>query len=266
MEDVEQKQKEDQKKRAVEKKMKKKPSKAVEALVEVEKKEKMEAGQEKVEKKAEARAEVKDKKTAATKKVHVRGKKYQASLKNIDQKKAYSIKESITLLKKVKYAKFDESVELHLNVDEGGLKGELELPHATGKVVRVAIVDDKLLDKLDAGKIEFDVLISHPSFMPKLAKYARTLGPKGLMPNPKTGTISPNPEEVAKRFERGVTRWKTEAKFPLVHLLVGKVSHEDQDLMDNAIALLQAVGKNHIKEVYIKTTMSPSLKVSIENL
>jgi large subunit ribosomal protein L1 len=99
--------------------------------------------------------------------------------------------------------------------------------------------------------------------MAKLAKYARTLGPKGLMPNPKSGTVTPNPEEVAKKFSKGVLRWKGEPKFPLIHQLIGKVSLEDGAIAENAKAFIAAVGKPHIQAAFIKTTMSPGLKLDL---
>jgi large subunit ribosomal protein L1 len=128
------------------------------------------------------------------------------------------------------------------------------------------IVDDKILEKIEQGVIDFDVLVAHPSFMPKLAKFARVLGPKGLMPNPKAGTVSPNPEEVVKKFEKGVLRWKTEPKFPLIHQLIGKISFDEKALIENAAAFVKAVGKPHIKAVFIKTTMSPSLRLDVEKI
>ena len=162
--------------------------------------------------------------------------------------------------------KFNQSVELHFVVDETGLKGEIELPFSTGKIVRVKIVDDKILTDLEKGKIEFDVLVTHPSFMPRLAKFAKVLGPKGLMPNPKAGTVSLKPEEVVKKFEKGMLRWKTEAKFPLIHQMIGKISFEEKNLIANAEKFIEAVGKIHIKKAYIKTTMSPAVKLDLTNL
>ena len=190
-----------------------------------------------------------------------RGKHYQEARKMIDRNKYYSLKEAISLLKKIKLTKFDQSVELHFVMDETGLKGELELPFSTGKTVRVKIVDDSVLSDLEKGKIEFDVLVTHPSFMPKLAKYAKVLGPKGLMPNPKAGTVSMKPEEVVKKFEKGMIRWKTEAKFPLIHQMIGKISFEEKNLLVNAEKFIEAVGKTHIKNAFIKTTMSPAVKL-----
>lgn len=200
------------------------------------------------------------------------GKKYQEAKEMVDANKYYSLKEAVSLLKKMNVGvghdrpvlKFDQSVELHFVVDETGLKGELELPFSTGKTVRVKIADDKILADLEKGKIEFDVLVTHPSFMPKLAKFAKVLGPKGLMPNPKAGTISPHPEEVVKKFEKGMLRWKTEAKFPLIHQMIGKISFEEKNLLANAEKFIEAVGKAHIKKAYIKTTMSPSVKLQLE--
>ncbi len=195
-----------------------------------------------------------------------RGKKYSEALKKLDKTKTYSLEEAVKLLKGVKFANFDESVELHFDVEEAGLKGEVELPHSTGKTTRVTIVDEKVLSNLEKGIIDFDILVTHPSFMGKLAKFARVLGPKGLMPNPKAGTISTNPEEIAKKFAKGALRWKTEAKFPLIHQMIGKVSFEDKALVENGSAFVKSVGTNKIKKAYIKTTMSPSLRLNLEKL
>jgi large subunit ribosomal protein L1 len=196
----------------------------------------------------------------------VKGVKHVKAQKMVDVKKKYTLEDAVALVKKMKYASFDESVEIHMNVDKTGLKGEIELPHSTGKTVRVAIVSDTVLDELTNGKINFDILITHPSFMPKLAKFAKVLGPKGLMPNPKAGTVSPNPEEVAKKFQKGTMRWKTEGKFPLIHQMVGKVSFEDKMLVENIKAFIAVVGKPHITEAFVTSTMSPSVRLDLEKV
>jgi large subunit ribosomal protein L1 len=198
-----------------------------------------------------------------TPKIKPRGKRYQEAKKLVDSNKYYSLKEAVNLLKKMELAKFDQSVELHFVVDETGLKGEIDLPYSTGKIVKVKVVDDKVLADLEKGKIEFDILVTHPSFMPKLAKFAKVLGPRGLMPNPKAGTISSNPPQVVKKFEKGLLRWKTEAKFPLIHQMIGKISYDEKNLVTNAEKFLEAVGKAHIKKALIKTTMSPAIKIAI---
>lgn len=254
VEEIEDKQKKDQKERAVEKKVKKSSSVEVKEKVTDEKK-----------------SVVKDSK-AVQKKLEVdplksaRGKKYLEASKKLDSKKVYSLVEAIKLLKKVKFANFDESVELHLNLDEQGLRGEVDLPHSIGKTVRVAIVDEKLIEAIEKGIFDFDVLISHPSYMPKLIKFAKILGPRGLMPNPKTGTVSTNPEETKNKFTKGVIRWKSEAKFPLLHQLISKISYKDEDIAENIILFLKSVGKSHIKKAFIKTTMSPSMRIDIETV
>jgi large subunit ribosomal protein L1 len=264
LEEIEQKQKKEQKEKAAEKKKIRAPGlKGGERMVavevdekELEKMEKAKKIVEEAEKKAQQKPKEIKKKT--------RGKNYQKAKAQIDKNKLYSIKEAIFLLKKIKYAKFDESFELHLNVDKVGLKGEVELPYSLGKKVKVAIVDDKILTQIEEGKIDFDVLIAHPSFMPKLIKYARILGPKGLMPNPKNGTVSQNPQEAAKKFQKGLLHWKTESKFPLIHQMIGKISQKDEELEENIKAFLKAVGLSHIKEAYLKTTMSPSVKIEVK--
>ncbi len=194
----------------------------------------------------------------------VRGKKYLEAKKKLGTVKKMKLAEAVELLKKAKYVSFDESVDLHMNVEKTGLRGEVELPHSTGKTVRVAIVNDTVLEQLANGKIEFDVLITHPSFMSKLARFAKVLGPKGLMPNPKAGTVSANPEEVAQKFLKGTLRWKTEPKFPLIHQLIGKLSYDSKNLTENAQAFINAVGKAQIKAMFIASSMGPSIEIEIE--
>ncbi|KKQ24127.1 MAG: hypothetical protein US40_C0011G0042 [Candidatus Roizmanbacteria bacterium GW2011_GWC2_37_13] len=243
LEEIEEKQKKEQKEKAAQKKaVKKKEEPKKEAEIKVEK--------------------PKDKKTQKIQ-TKSRGKKYLEVKKLVDKTKTYSLKDAVALLKKMKTSKFDESVELHLIIDETGLKGEVDLPFSTGKIVKVAVVDDKVLEAIEKGKLDFDILVTHPSFMPRLAKFAKVLGPKGLMPNPKAGTISPNPEDLVKKFAKGLLRWKTEAKFPLIHQMIGKVSFDEKNLIANAEKFLSSVGSKHILKAFIKSTMSPSIKLEI---
>lgn len=215
--------------------------------------------------KATEEDEGEEKKSARTKKGQTtHGKKYFSSKKMVDSKKMYSIKDAVALLKKMKYAEFDETVELHLNVYESNIKGEVSLPAGTGKTVRVAIVDDDVIAKIESGKIDFDVLICTPLNMPKLIKFAKVLGPKGLMPNPKAGTVSDKPEEAMKKFQGGAVRYKTEAKFPLIHQAIGKMSFKDEDLSQNIEAFLNAVQSKNISAVFLKSTMSPSIRIQLK--
>jgi len=195
-----------------------------------------------------------------------RGKKYQEAKKLTDPKKQYELKDAVELLKKISFAKFDESIELHLNVLKDNMKGEVELPHTSGKTLRVAIVDDKILEQIEKGVLDFDMLIAHPSFMPKIARFARVLGPRGLMPNPKNGTLTAKPEETAKKFQAGALRWKSEPKAPLIHQMIGKKSHEPKAIVENATAFIASVGTKNISSAYIKSTMSPGLRLNLENI
>ena len=107
-------------------------------------------------------------------------------------------------------------------------------------------------------------MIAAPDAMRIVGQLGQILGPKGLMPNPKAGTVSMKPEEVVKKFEKGMLRWKTEAKFPLIHQMIGKISNDEKNLIANAEKFIEAVGKNHLKKAYIKTTMSPAVKLILE--
>jgi large subunit ribosomal protein L1 len=265
-EDLEEQQKKEQKERAKEKKAQKfKKSEEAHQQEEVEeysKKADIEIPEEM------KKTEQKEEPEKGTKKVSksVRGKKYTEALKKVDQKKQYTLDEAVSLLKKVKYTGFDGSFELHINVEKKGLKGEVELPHATGKTVRVRILDDATLEEIEQGKIEFDILIAQPTQMAQLAKFAKVLGPKGLMPNPKAGTVSPQPEEVAKKFEKGAIQWKTEPKFPLIHQQIAKTSADDAQVTENAAVFLQSVGKGNMQQAFITTTMGPSLQIDLNSL
>lgn len=184
----------------------------------------------------------------------------------VDKNKSYKLKDALTVLPKLQRAKFDETVELHLNTTDKGISGNVTLPHGTGKQVRVAIASDELIANVEKGIIDFDVLVAEPSMMPKLAKVARVLGPRGLMPNPKNGTISPRPEEVAKKYQGGAVNYKTESKFPLLHLTVGKVSFGEEKLTDNIRTIIGAVQTKNIKSATLKSTMSPGIKLDVSTL
>lgn len=190
-----------------------------------------------------------------------RSEKYQAVASLVDKNKIYDLKEALELLPKLKVAKFDETVELHINTSETGISGTITLPHGTGKSVRVKVADDEAIEAIAGGKIDFDVLVATPQMMPKLAKVAKILGPKGLMPNPKNGTVTANPSETVKKFEAGQMRYKTEAKNPIIHVAVGKMSFGDSKLSENIKAMLAAVGINKMKKVVLKSTMSPAIKI-----
>ena len=191
----------------------------------------------------------------------VRGKKYQAVRAQLDKTKTHDPASAIALVKKFSYSKFDASIEAHIVVKEIGTSVDLTLPHNTGKSVKVAIADEALLAEVEQGKINFDVLLASPEFMPKLAKLAKILGPKGLMPNPKNGTLTPKPELKKKELEAGAFTLKTEKKAPLMHLVIGKVSMDDKMLEENILAVLKAL-KNRIVKVAIAPSMGPAIRLN----
>jgi len=212
---------------------------------------------------AEKTEEKKSKKEKKGEKKAVHGKKYLESLSLFDKSKTYSPAEAIALVKKTSYSSFVGTVEVHFNVSTKGLRGSVALPHGTGKKVKVAIATDELLEEVATGKVNFDILVAHPSMMPKLAKVAKILGPKGLMPNPKTGTIGENPEELVKKLTAGQVNWKTEPAFPIVHTILGKASFEDKQLTENLAALVKSIDKDKISSIFVKATMGPAIKVIV---
>ncbi len=202
-------------------------------------------------------------------KVKVRSKRYQEAAKLVDHNKFYPISDAIDLVKKTSLTKFDGTIELHINLNPLSLgekkdfRTNISLPHGTGKEIRVAIADDKILAEVAAGKINFDVLVAHPSMMPSLAKVARILGPKGLMPNPKTGTVGPDPERLALSLSKGKVNVKTEPGNPILHLSVGKASFDDGKLSENVSAALDAIGRGKILKATLSATMGPGIKIAV---
>ncbi len=224
-----------------------------------------------------------------------RGKKYQEAAKLVEKGKTYSLKEAIELAIKTNPAKFDASVEVHarLGVDprqaDQNIRTTIVLPNGNGKTVRVAVFapldvckaakaagadiaeDEEFLKKLDKGTIDFDVLISTPAYMPKLGKYARLLGPKGLMPNPKAGTVTADVEKAVKESKAGKVEYRVD-KQAIVHIGVGKVSFGTDKLLENTNAFFDSLKAqkpaslkgSYVKSVFITTTMGPSIQ--LENL
>lgn len=204
--------------------------------------------------------EKKEKETKRVKKTKARGKKYQEVKAKIDRNKLYPLAQAVQLVKETSYSKFDGTVELHLVVKKEGLSANIDLPHSTGKQKKIEIASEATIKKLEAGKIDFDVLLATPEFMPKLVKFAKILGPKGLMPNPKNQTLIKS-EAAAKQFSANSLSLKTEKNAPLIHTVVGKVSQKEKELVENVLAVLEGVTKNQVLKAYLKSTMSPSVKL-----
>lgn len=206
----------------------------------------------------------KEKKAKFAKQKHQRSKNYQGLVANVEKSKTYSLSEALDLLEKIKRKSFDETVELHINTTDPKISGEISLPHGTGKEIRVAIATDEVLAEVEKGKVDFDVLLAEPQMMPKLAKVAKILGPKGLMPNPKNGTITANPEGAAKKYKGGLVFFKTETKAPVLHVSVGKMSFGKEKLEENIEAMLSAIKKENIQKAVLKATMSPAVKLAVD--
>ncbi len=201
-------------------------------------------------------------KTSSFKKSRVRSKPYQAAKSKVGVSKVYTISDAIKLLRDISLTKFDATVELHLVLKEKGAPKEVELPHSTGKTRRVAIADEATVAKIESGKIDFDVLYASPNQMGKLVKFAKVLGPKGLMPNPKNGTVVADPTSAIKKLSDKSVVLKTEKEAPLIHTIVGKLSASDQQLTANIKAILDAFEGKLVK-VVLKSTMSPAIKIQV---
>ncbi|NOZ14049.1 MAG: 50S ribosomal protein L1 [Acidobacteria bacterium] len=221
-----------------------------------------------------------------------RSKKYRAALEKVVANKEYPLGEAIKLAKEVSYAGFDETFEIAMRLGvnpkyaDQMVRGTLVLPHGTGKAVKVAVIasgekqkeaeaagadavgGEEMIEKIQGGWLDFDALISTPDMMRHVGKLGRLLGPRGLMPNPKTGTVTFDVAGAVKEVKAGRIEYKVD-KTGIVHNAVGRKSFDEQQLLDNATAYIQTIVKakpatakgRYIKSVYISTTMGPGIKV-----
>ncbi|MGF7016000.1 50S ribosomal protein L1 [Ornithinibacillus bavariensis] len=225
-----------------------------------------------------------------------RGKRYQEAAKLVDRSKAYEINEAVSLLKETAKAKFDETVEVafRLGVDpkkaDQQIRGAFVLPHGTGKTQCVLVFakgdkakeaeaagadyvgDQDLINKINQGWFEFDVIVATPDMMAEVGKLGRVLGPKGLMPNPKTGTVTFEVEKAVKEIKAGKVEYRVD-KQSNVHVPIGKISFDNQKLVENFDALVETIIKVkpqaakgiYMKNVAITSTMGPGIKVDVTN-
>lgn len=208
--------------------------------------------------------------------------------------KAYSLEEAIKLAKETSYTKFDGSIDLafNLNLDvrqaDQQLRGAISLPNGTGKTVKVLAASDEnqdaikavgadivvgaqeLTDILKTGKFDFDIIVTSPKMMPVLGRFGKELGPKGLMPNPKTGTVTPNVAKAVEEIKKGKANYRTD-KNGIVHTAVGKVSMDDAKLLENAKVVFDTIKKlkpsavkgTYMQNLTVSASMGPSIKVAI---
>ncbi len=196
------------------------------------------------------------------KKIRTRSKAYQAAKAQVNPESAYPLDVALSLLKKVSITKFDPTVELHLTLKEKGFTKNIDLPHSTGKTRKAAVADAATLAQIAAGRIDFDLLYASADQMGQLIKYAKVLGPKGLMPNPKAGTVVSDPAAaVADLASKNTITLKTEKDAPLIHTQIGKLSLGDAKLTANIQAVLAAVPRP--QKVVLKSTMSPAIKLVV---
>ncbi|MEC9491837.1 50S ribosomal protein L1 [Flexistipes sp.] len=225
------------------------------------------------------------------------GKKYKEALSKIDRLKSYELQEALSLLKEVTFANFDETVEavVKLGVDprhaDQMVRGSVSLPHGTGKTVKVLVFakgdkaqeakdagadyvgDDDLVTKIQGGWFDFDKVVATPDMMASVGKLGRLLGPRGLMPNPKVGTVTNNIKEVVSDLKAGMIEYRVD-KAGIIHAPVGKKSFESTQLAENLKSLIDSLVKakpesakgQYVRGVYISTTMGPGLKVDQQQL
>jgi large subunit ribosomal protein L1 len=251
-----------------------------------------EAKEHRAEQEAEEAAAPKAPKRQLPNPLHQHGKKYRAAAKKIEKTTAYSLDDALKLAKETATTKFDSSVELHVNLGvdprqaEQMVRSSVVLPHGTGRSIRVAVFadgkaaddaktagadlvgTDKLLADIEKGKTDFDMLVATPDKMATLGKVAKILGPRGLMPNPKSGTVTPDVARAVKEAKAGKVEFRID-KQAIVHQAIGKVSFSDEHLRANAGAFLSAILKakpsaakgTYVKAVTATTSMGPAVKV-----
>ena len=224
-------------------------------------------------------------------------KRHQNNLSTINRDADYDLKDAISLIKSASLTKFDESVDMAVNLGvdprhaDQLVRGTVSLPNGTGKNVRVIVItkdDDKeseakkagaeeagfdsLIDKIKKGWVDFDVLVATPDVMPDVGKLGKVLGPRGLMPNPKTGTVTNEIEKAVSEVKAGKVEYRVD-KFGVIHVSVGKISFDENKIFENINACMKAIVKSkpasikgtYLKKCTISTTMGPGIKINKMN-
>lgn len=203
------------------------------------------------------------KRAAKSAKAKKRSKKYQTAISDIDKNKKYPLADAIELVKKTSYSKFDGSISLDIRLGKlksgESIRGTVKLPHGIDKKLKIVVSSEELIEKIKKGEVDFDVILSTPQEMPKLAQVAKILGPKGLMPNPKDGTVVEDPEKAKKEMAE-MARYRADA-FRNIHVMVGKVSWDSKKIEANVQAVLKALARFKKDTIALSPTMGPGVKV-----
>jgi large subunit ribosomal protein L1 len=219
------------------------------------------------------------------------GKKYRAAVEKVEEK-PYSLDAAFALLKQIAFAKFDETVELAMLLGvnpkhaDQMVRGTTVLPHGTGQTKRVVVIasgdkireaqeagadiagGDELVERIQGGWVDYDAVIATPDMMRAVGKLGKVLGPRGLMPNPKTGTVTPDVAKAIQEIKAGKVEFRVD-KTAIIHVPVGKISFDAQKLTENAAAIIGAVRKakpatakgRYVRSIFVSSTMSPSIQI-----
>lgn len=212
-------------------------------------------------------------------KAKYRSVKYKESAEKVEKSKRYPLTEAVDLAKSTSYSKFDGSLELHLNTNAKNIRGLVSLPFASGKKLKILafgkgaedsgadiVGDDAKLNEIIRGITGFDVIVTTAEWMPKLARAAKVLGPRGLMPSPKNGTITDNLKKAVEEIQSGKVEYKTEKGGQVIHLSVGRVSQPSEEVIQNTKILFNAIGKTKIKKAVISPSMGIGVKVDLASI
>ncbi len=209
----------------------------------------------------------------------IRSEKYLEATKDLDKNEFHSIPVAVELAQKTSYSKYPGSLEIHVVTNIKNLRGLVNLPYAAGKQIKILafgkgadesdadlVGDDAKLAEIAKGRIDFDVLITTPDWMPRLAALAKVLGPKGLMPNPKNGTITDNLKKAVSELQTGKTEYRTESNGKVLHLSLGKINQPSEELTENVKTLLTTIGKSKVKKAVLSPTLGPGIKINLASI